>query len=109
MSIVNNVNICIHQVDMPRWDVINFGEEARTIHLRCKSESCFVYIFLYALSYHGGQHYASVRPINQPTGIPDKIVIGKPDLELVAALKQSKLTGPELITEHEKFVMDCTR
>jgi len=46
-----NVNICIHQLEMPRWEIVNFAPTSRTIHL----------------SYHDGDHYNSVRKIGDLT------------------------------------------
>jgi len=55
MSLAFNVNITIHQLDLPRWEVNNFGNTARNIHV----------------SYHDGEHYNSIRPNGMHTGIPE--------------------------------------
>jgi OTU domain-containing protein 3 len=48
-SLLYSVNVIIHQLDQPRWEIINFEDpKTRAIHL----------------SYHDGDHYASVRAIN---------------------------------------------
>jgi OTU domain-containing protein 3 len=39
------VNVCIHQLDQPRWEISNYGPDRRAVHL----------------SYHDGSHYNSVR------------------------------------------------
>jgi hypothetical protein len=46
MSLGFRVNIVIHQLDKPRWEVVNWPLSQKTIHL----------------SYHNGEHYSSVRP-----------------------------------------------
>ncbi len=46
MSLGYRVNIVIHQLDKPRWEVVNWPLTQKTIHL----------------SYHNGEHYSSVRP-----------------------------------------------
>ncbi|KAK5576510.1 hypothetical protein RB653_007654 [Dictyostelium firmibasis] len=50
-SLAYNVNITIHQMDQPRWEITNHfpPEKNKTIHL----------------SYHNDEHYNSVRPANQ--------------------------------------------
>lgn len=62
MSLVYQVNIVIHQLDQPRWEVNNFGAEQRSIHL----------------SYHRGDHYASIRNVGQPNGVPNVIITSRP-------------------------------
>jgi hypothetical protein len=42
MSLLFKINIAIHQLNSPRWEIVNFAGD-RTIHL----------------SYHDGDHYAS--------------------------------------------------
>lgn len=47
------VNIVVHQLEQPRWEVVNWRDaDARFIQL----------------SYHTGDHYASVQPINGAAG-----------------------------------------
>lgn len=46
MSLGYEVNIVIHQLDKPRWEIVNFPSSQKTIHL----------------AYHNGEHYSSVRP-----------------------------------------------
>eukprot|EP01132_Coremiostelium_polycephalum_P003996 gene3996-4997_t len=49
-SLIYTVNVTIHQLNQPQWQVINhFNGKTRMIHL----------------SYHDGEHYNSVRPINE--------------------------------------------
>lgn len=47
------VNIVVHQLQQPRWEVVNWREH----------DSRFI-----QLSYHTGDHYASVQPINGTAG-----------------------------------------
>eukprot|EP01103_Thecamoeba_quadrilineata_P006287 TRINITY_DN16008_c0_g1_i1.p1 TRINITY_DN16008_c0_g1~~TRINITY_DN16008_c0_g1_i1.p1 ORF type:complete len:365 (-),score=98.36 TRINITY_DN16008_c0_g1_i1:3-1097(-) len=57
---VFNVNVIIHQLDTPAWEIINFeNPRTKVIHL----------------SYHDGQHYASVRAID-PKDIPVPTTLG---------------------------------
>jgi OTU domain-containing protein 3 len=76
------VNICIHQADLPRWEVNNWAKGARQIHL----------------SYHSGEHYASVRPLGSYAGIPQGIEIKPPTQQQI----QSKSQPPE---REEKLIM----
>ncbi|EGG14254.1 OTU domain-containing protein [Cavenderia fasciculata] len=48
-SLIYQVNIAIHQMNQPRWEIINYvGAKFKMIHL----------------SYHNDEHYASVRSLN---------------------------------------------
>eukprot|EP01122_Echinamoeba_exundans_P002502 TRINITY_DN12443_c0_g1_i1.p1 TRINITY_DN12443_c0_g1~~TRINITY_DN12443_c0_g1_i1.p1 ORF type:complete len:417 (+),score=71.20 TRINITY_DN12443_c0_g1_i1:3-1253(+) len=49
-SMLWNVNVCIHQLDQPRWEMRNHDGNVRFIHL----------------SYHDGEHYSSVRRRDEP-------------------------------------------
>ncbi|PRP88955.1 hypothetical protein PROFUN_02233 [Planoprotostelium fungivorum] len=82
MSLVYQVNIVIHQLDQPRWEVNNFGAEQRSIHL----------------SYHRGDHYASIRNVGQPNGVPNVIITSRP-------ARRANEEGP---TPEEKLVMAST-
>lgn len=65
------------QLEMPRWEIVNFGPEVRSIHL----------------SYHDHQHYASIRNKSDPGGgVPTPIVIGTPS-------KTSSDTKPTLVMD----------
>ncbi|KAF2070048.1 hypothetical protein CYY_008630 [Polysphondylium violaceum] len=60
-SLLYSVNITIHQLNQPRWDIENFfGNKPRTIQL----------------SYHNDEHYNSVRPINAPFFPPQANSVG---------------------------------
>jgi len=60
-SLLYSVNIAIHQLNQPRWEIVNFfGGKQRTIQL----------------SYHNDEHYASVRPINAPFFPPQPNSVG---------------------------------
>lgn len=59
-SVLLGVNITIHQLDSPRWDVVNFAG-ARSIHL-----SYHDVLFLKLSPFlRQGQHYSSVRPLRE--------------------------------------------
>lgn len=32
-SLLHKVNVTIHQLESPRWEIKNFGSEVRTVHL----------------------------------------------------------------------------
>jgi len=75
----------IHQVDAPRWEVVNFEQNHfRSIHL----------------SYHNGDHYCSVRMIGDYSGIPKLVEI------------RTKTPGgkksDEIETDKEKIVASST-
>ncbi len=54
-SMALQVNIVVHQLEQPRWEVVNWREpNARFIQL----------------SYHTGDHYASVQPIGGAANVP---------------------------------------
>jgi len=91
LSRLLTVNIVIHQLDAPRWEVNNWGGNARAIHL----------------SYHSGQHYASVRPMGQFIGIPNHKEL-KPPTWLTTEIKNSADKKPSISTE-EKIIMDSTQ
>eukprot|EP01117_Protostelium_nocturnum_P006675 TRINITY_DN2402_c0_g1_i1.p1 TRINITY_DN2402_c0_g1~~TRINITY_DN2402_c0_g1_i1.p1 ORF type:complete len:549 (-),score=198.23 TRINITY_DN2402_c0_g1_i1:24-1670(-) len=101
MSLICAVNITVHQLDSPRWEINNFGPTARSIHL----------------SYHRGDHYASVRPIGQLTGVPLVNVNRSPALMRPNNVEnkandnnnssfQSDYSGPA--SEDEKMIMVST-
>jgi OTU domain-containing protein 3 len=53
-SLAYSVNITIHQLGQPRWDIVNF-HGMKSIHL----------------SYHQGEHYSSVRKIGDVNHLPE--------------------------------------
>eukprot|EP01130_Rhizamoeba_saxonica_P017370 TRINITY_DN8400_c0_g1_i1.p1 TRINITY_DN8400_c0_g1~~TRINITY_DN8400_c0_g1_i1.p1 ORF type:complete len:408 (-),score=72.13 TRINITY_DN8400_c0_g1_i1:128-1234(-) len=80
------VNIIIHQLDQPRWEVINFSPDTRTIHL----------------SYHDGDHYNSVRLSNDMGhGIPRTI-------NLVDSKKAAEEIIPSKLTPDAELVITLT-
>jgi len=82
------VNITIHQHNMPRWEVTNFPNE-RSIHL----------------SYHDGDHYASVRKVTDPdTGVPSEIKLARGAARCVPDT-DGDIDFP---TEDETLVMEST-
>jgi len=62
-SLAYSINVTIHQLSKPRWDIVNFpASQVKTVHL----------------SYHQGEHYSSVRKIGDETikhGAPKEIKI----------------------------------
>ncbi|KNC53180.1 OTU domain containin protein [Thecamonas trahens ATCC 50062] len=92
LSMVYSVNIIIHRLNEPRWSIINFPEDTRTLHL----------------SYHDQQHYASVRPLAGPlTGPFDPI----PAAGLVSGAPKvpaAKPRDPGAPTDEELVVMQAT-
>jgi OTU domain-containing protein 3 len=94
-SLVYNINICIHQLEQPRWEISNFdGATVRTIHL----------------SYHQGDHYASVRRMDEMKvngAAPKSIVIGDSTKSLDFKNNDPKMKKKP-ITYEEKQVIDAT-
>lgn len=90
MSLAHNVNIIVHQLGQPRWQIINFPEATtRAIHL----------------SYHDGEHYASVRSkADDGKGPALSIVIGTPKADGSASEHKSA----DAPTEDELLVMRST-
>lgn len=83
ISLVTQVNICIHRLLSPRWHIVNFkNTETRCIHL----------------SYHDGEHYNSVRRKDDDGDGPAKPIIIESsddceDNEVEAMSTQSWRTG----------------
>jgi OTU domain-containing protein 3 len=77
-SMMLSVNITIHQLEQPRWEISNFDPTSRTLHL----------------SYHDGDHYASVRRRDDPlhrVGVPATIDLSattRPGLSSAVAKKK---------------------
>ncbi|KAM0942738.1 putative ubiquitinyl hydrolase 1 [Dioscorea sansibarensis] len=90
-SLVTRVNICIHRAMSPRWYIRNFqGQEARMIHL----------------SYHGGEHYNSVRLREDSCEGPAREIIIKADSDISVPSHNKKVpTCPPKGACH-KFVSD---
>ncbi|MCO5546810.1 hypothetical protein L7F22_000246 [Adiantum nelumboides] len=60
ISLVTHTNICIHRLLSPRWHINTFASTSvRCIHL----------------SYHNGEHYNSVRRIDDSGGGPAKLIL----------------------------------
>eukprot|EP01111_Echinosteliopsis_oligospora_P016482 TRINITY_DN6870_c0_g1_i1.p1 TRINITY_DN6870_c0_g1~~TRINITY_DN6870_c0_g1_i1.p1 ORF type:complete len:347 (+),score=101.47 TRINITY_DN6870_c0_g1_i1:42-1082(+) len=74
-SLLFKINAVIYQLDQPRWEIVNFKEAGtKTIHL----------------SYHDGDHYASVRAISgmsllnvSPTAVSQIVPVETPPLPAV--------------------------
>lgn len=67
ISLLTLCNICIHRYQSPRWHIRNFGDSrARVIHI----------------SYHDGEHYNSVRLIDDETWEPAKPIFIQSDEQL---------------------------
>ena len=92
ISLTFQCNIVVHQFEMPRYEVMNFPPLQRVIHL----------------SYHDGQHYASVREFGQFGGIPDKIPLQPKPLEGTTMIIKRKKEEEKPITRDEKLIMDST-
>ena len=75
------VNIVIHQADTPRWEVNNWPKTQRQIHL----------------SYHSGEHYASVRPLGSYAGIPQNIEIKPPSQQQIQKKNEPPSRDEQLI------------
>ncbi|KAL2608280.1 hypothetical protein R1flu_026853 [Riccia fluitans] len=58
MSLASKCNICIHRIMFPRWQILNFQNPGTPI---------------LQLSYHGEEHYNSVRPIDDDGAGPPKL------------------------------------
>lgn len=88
-SLVTHTNICIHRHMSPRWYIQNFdNRESRMLHL----------------SYHGGEHYNSVRLKEDSCTGPASPIIIKADADLsaksreaIAASKSKGDTGRNLV------------
>eukprot|EP01118_Nematostelium_gracile_P004654 TRINITY_DN15518_c0_g1_i1.p1 TRINITY_DN15518_c0_g1~~TRINITY_DN15518_c0_g1_i1.p1 ORF type:complete len:174 (+),score=44.85 TRINITY_DN15518_c0_g1_i1:3-524(+) len=101
MSVLHQVNIVVHQLATPRWEIANFPGN-RSIHL----------------SYHRGDHYASIRPLGQYTGIPEPVDLNRPRTIVnnntnTNTNNQSKKTTAkkipsELMSDTEKMIMSST-
>jgi len=98
-SLAYMVNITIHQLDTPRWDIINFPGE-KTIHL----------------SYHQGSHYASVRLMgdnttlskNQPAPKEIKIVDNSTRKAAHQPAETKKKSNYVPLSAEEYTIMDIT-
>jgi len=100
-SLTYMINITIHQLGSPRWDIVNFPSTAKTIHL----------------SYHLESHYCSVRSLTDPTinsrvpsAPPTEIKIvdtNKPKIPKADPPKQQP-KNELLLTGDEYHIMDIT-
>jgi len=91
-SMLYQVNITIHQLNQPRWDLSFPGLAVKTIHF----------------SYHQGQHYSSVRMIgDRGVGAPQQIVVQS---KVSKPLSKSEYREPEIVVprEEELIIMDHT-
>jgi len=91
-SILYQVNITIHQINQPRWELGFPGNAIKTIHF----------------SYHQGQHYSSVRMIGDVSrnGPPAPIELNiKPRGSTSTQKKPPEIFIP---TEEELIIMDHT-
>jgi len=90
-SLAYSVNITIHQLGQPRWDIVNF-HGMKAIHL----------------SYHQGEHYSSVRKIGDVNHIPE----APKEINLFDSKKSSMKPSHEEekrnITPDELLVMETT-
>lgn len=111
ISLVTHTNICIHRILSPRWHIQNYKSiEAHCIHL----------------SYHNGEHYNSIRRIDdngegpaKPIMLEDRVERQKfPSKHAASVKKQSTFTEKESFQEkgcddldegdaEEQFQMDC--
>jgi len=93
-SLAYSINVTIHQLSKPRWDIVNFPiSQVKTIHL----------------SYHQGEHYSSVRKIGDETvkyGAPKEIKIH--DSSKPALRPQREEKKKVYITPEEQTVMDVS-
>jgi len=91
-SLAYSVNITIHQLGQPRWDITNFHHGMKTVHL----------------SYHQGEHYSSVRKIGDVNHIPE----APKEINLFDSKKPSMKPSHEEekrnITPEELLVMETT-
>jgi len=92
-SLAYSINITIHQLSKPRWDIVNFPtSQVKTIHL----------------SYHQGEHYSSVRKIGDEAvkyGAPKEIKLhdsSKP------ALRPQREEKKVYITPEEQTVVEVS-
>eukprot|EP01114_Cavostelium_apophysatum_P019962 TRINITY_DN6573_c0_g1_i2.p1 TRINITY_DN6573_c0_g1~~TRINITY_DN6573_c0_g1_i2.p1 ORF type:complete len:503 (+),score=145.03 TRINITY_DN6573_c0_g1_i2:119-1627(+) len=92
LSSVLGVNVVIHQLDFPRWEVNNYGPQTRAIHI----------------SYHDGEHYASVRRIGNLTGIPEKIEIKLVNPGALGNFKKEEKSQDHVLTKAEETVLHAT-
>uniref|UniRef100_A0A6B2L5Q9 OTU domain-containing protein n=1 Tax=Arcella intermedia TaxID=1963864 RepID=A0A6B2L5Q9_9EUKA len=92
-SLAYTVNITIHQLGQPRWDIKNFDDSVKTIHL----------------SYHQGEHYSSVRKIGDERNhrVPPKeiTIVSKAP---VSARKEEPKEKKERPPPEIQMVMDMT-
>jgi OTU domain-containing protein 3 len=98
-SMMLSVNITIHQLEQPRWEIANFDlTSARNLHL----------------SYHDGDHYASVRRRDEPlhrVGVPAPIDLSKisnRSVGLSDASNGGKKKSQKSATWQEETVMAAT-
>jgi len=93
-SMAYQVNVTIHQLNQPRWELLSLAFSTKTIHL----------------SYHDGQHYSSVRMLrdNSRNGPPEPIEIqvrgGRPNNNN----REKKESDIFIPVEEELIVMDHT-
>jgi len=98
MSKLYGINITIHQVDQPRWEVVNHAPTARSIHLRYLSS------FYVNGSYHNGDHYSSVRPIGQYRGVPGRVDLrAKPQVSFALFSYVVRELGKQQLNKNLKF------
>ncbi|ONK55042.1 uncharacterized protein A4U43_UnF8250 [Asparagus officinalis] len=85
-SLVTRRNICIHQANSPRWYISNFsGGETTMIHL----------------SYHDGEHYNSIRLVDDACEGPSKPIIIKVDANIsVVDHKRKDASNGSKVSSH---------
>jgi len=88
-TMLYQVNITIHQLNQPRWDLSFPGHSMKTIHF----------------SYHQGQHYSSVRMIGDNGGTPHTIEI---QTRGPKAISKSQKKESEIPLEEELIIMEHT-
>lgn len=90
-SLGTRTNICIHQANSPRWYIRNFsGRETTMIHL----------------SYHDGEHYNSVRLLDDACEGPAKTIIIKVDTNISATDHNKKVKSNESKVSSHKNLVD---
>jgi OTU domain-containing protein 3 len=90
-SMLYQVNITIHQLNQPRWDLSFPGIAMKTIHF----------------SYHQGQHYSSVRMIGDNGGPPHAIEIQTRGPKTISK-SQKKEPEINIPREEELIIMEHT-
>jgi OTU domain-containing protein 3 len=93
LSLAFNVNITVHQLEAPWFELINFDlGDTRMVHL----------------SYHDGDHYASVRNIGDTgLGPADPIVLARSDAAAPVIQRAAEEEAPAC-TKEERVVLSAT-